>query len=96
MPESGKSGSVGAAGEQSPAATPPLCGHRPVWPSSQWRFSCRGTCNARESGSADAIVNNSLELQPIECKDLSRYYTLRGYGQIIIHLGAIMAEIQLA
>jgi len=42
------------------------------------------------------MVNNSLKLQPIESKDLSRYYTFRGYGQIIIDLDAIMADLQLA
>ena len=42
------------------------------------------------------MVNNSLDIQPIESNDLNRYYTSRGYGQIIIDLDAIMAELQLA
>jgi hypothetical protein len=42
------------------------------------------------------MVNNSLDLHPVESKDLNRYFTFRGYGQIIIDLDAIMAELQLA
>ena len=42
------------------------------------------------------MVNNSLDLQPVESKYLNRYCTVLGYGQIIIDLDAIMAELQLA
>ncbi len=42
------------------------------------------------------MANNSLDLQPIEFTEVNRHYTFRGYGQIIIDLDAIMAELQLA
>jgi hypothetical protein len=40
------------------------------------------------------MVNNSLYLQPVEFTYFFWYYTFRGYGQTIIDLDAIIAELQ--